>query len=313
MSHSLAVLFPGQGSQSVGMLRGLADAYPTVQETFAEASEALGWDLWRLVSEGPKEDLDRTENTQPAMLAAGVAVWRTWLAQGGCAPHVLAGHSLGEYSALVAAGALQFRDAVRTVAERGRLMQGAVASGAGAMAAVIGLADAEVVALCAQEAGSEVLEAVNFNAPDQIVIAGEASAVERGVAAANAAGAKRAIVLPVSVPAHSSLMRPAAEKLAEELATVAIETPQWPVLHNVTAASESAPAGIRDLLVRQLFSPVRWVDTVGELTRSATLAIECGPGKVLTGLVRRFDQAPPTLPIYDAATLAAALERVHDA
>lgn len=302
-------LFPGQGSQSVGMLAGLAESQPEVRATFAEASEALGIDLWRLVAEGPAEELDRTEHTQPAMLAAGVAVWRTWLARGGPEPQAMAGHSLGEYSALVCAGALGFADAIATVAERGRLMQSAVPAGQGAMAAVLGLDDEQVGALCAQAAEGEVLEPVNFNAPGQVVIAGSAGAVGRAVAGAKSAGAKRAIVLPVSVPSHCALMRPAADLLAERLAEVAVVAPRIPVVHNVSVETAADPDAIRALLVRQLHSPVRWVETVRRLAADgAVLALEAGPGKVLTGLGKRIAPDLSTLPVYDPATLESALE-----
>ena len=306
-------LFPGQGSQSIGMLEGLAAAYPQVQDTFAEASQALGFDLWRLVTQGPVEELGRTENTQPAMLAAGVAVWRVWLARGGPMPVAMAGHSLGEYSALVCAGALDYAAAVATVAERGRLMQGAVPAGQGAMAAVLGLDDAQVAALCAAQAEGEVLEAVNFNAPGQVVIAGAAGAVNRAVGAAKAAGAKRALVLPVSVPSHCALMQPAAERLAAYLAGVTVKAPQIPVIHNVTVETAADPDLIRSLLVRQLASPVRWVETVQRLSAEASLALEAGPGKVLTGLGKRIVPDLTTLPVLDPATLESALEAARHA
>ncbi|AGA91117.1 malonyl CoA-acyl carrier protein transacylase [Thioflavicoccus mobilis 8321] len=314
MSAVFAFLFPGQGSQAVGMLHDLADASPLVRETFTEASDVLGLDLWRLVEEGPKDELDRTENTQPAMLAAGIAVWRVWRASDGPAPQALAGHSLGEYSALVAAGALEFSEAVAVVAERGRLMQAAVPAGTGAMAALIGAADADVIALCEAQAQGEVLEAVNFNAPGQVVIAGARTAIERAAAAAKDAGAKGVVMLPVSVPSHSSLMRPAAERLAERLADVALAPPQIPILHNASVASEAEPARIRELLVRQLFSPVRWVETAQRLAADgAELAIECGPGRVLAGLGKRIDKRFKTLPVFDPATLATALEAANAA
>jgi [acyl-carrier-protein] S-malonyltransferase len=313
MSTAFVVLFPGQGSQSIGMLEGLAAVYPQVQDTFAEASQALGFDLWRLVTQGPVEELGRTENTQPAMLAAGVAVWRVWLARGGPMPVAMAGHSLGEYSALVCAGALDYAAAVATVAQRGRLMQGAVPAGQGAMAAVLGLDDAQVAALCAAQAEGEVLEAVNFNAPGQVVIAGAAGAVNRAVGAAKAAGAKRALVLPVSVPSHCALMQPAAERLAAHLAGVAVKAPQIPVIHNVTVETAADPDLIRSLLVRQLASPVRWVETVQRLSAEASLALEAGPGKVLTGLGKRIAPALNTLPVLDPATLESALEAARHA
>jgi len=313
-AYPLVLVFPGQGSQAVGMLQGLAEAYPEVRATFAEASEALGLDLWDLVARGPAEALDLTENTQPAMLTAGVAVWRVWEACGGPRPIAMAGHSLGEYTALVCAGAMGFAAAVATVAERGRLMQGAVPAGQGAMAAVLGLDDDQVAALCVAQAQGEVLEPVNFNAPGQVVIAGSAAAVGRAVAAAKPAGAKRALVLPVSVPSHCALMRPAADLMAQRLAEVAISAPRIPVIHNVTVATATDPDEIRALLVRQLYSPVRWVETVRRLAAGgAALALEAGPGKVLAGLGKRIVPDLTTLPVYDAATLETALEATRHA
>jgi [acyl-carrier-protein] S-malonyltransferase len=315
MTHAtLAFLFPGQGSQALGMLGDLAREHPQVQQTFAEAAEVLGRDLWQLASAGPAEALDRTENTQPVMLCAGVAVWRCWQARGGPTPAAMAGHSLGEYSALVAAGALDFADAVALVAERARLMQAAVPAGAGAMAAVLGLDDDAVVALCAEQANGEVLEAVNFNAPGQVVVAGQRGAVERAVAAAKGAGAKRAIVLPVSVPSHCALMRDAAEQLGAALASTAVRMPRVPVLHNVTVAAASDVDDLRGLLVRQLHSPVRWVETVRALAdMGITTAVEAGPGKVLAGLGKRIDSRIKTLPVFDPAGLDQALEAMTHA
>lgn len=307
--NSLAFLFPGQGSQSVGMLTALADAYPQVRETFAEASDVLGRDLWGLAAEGPAEDLDRTENTQPAMLTAGVAVWRCWQARGGAMPAAMAGHSLGEYTALVCAGAMSFPDAVGLVAARARLMQAAVPAGAGAMAAVLGLDDDQVRAVCAEQAEGQVLEAVNFNAPGQVVIAGDKDAVERGVAAAKAAGAKRALLLAVSVPSHCALMRESAEKLAERLAAIPLRLPAVPVLHNVSVAAAEDVTQLRALLAQQLFSPVRWVETIRALAAMGiTTAVEAGPGRVLTGLGKRIDKTMTTLPVFDPAGLDHALE-----
>ncbi|TVQ85371.1 MAG: [acyl-carrier-protein] S-malonyltransferase [Chromatiaceae bacterium] len=300
MSRPIAFLFPGQGSQAVGMLADLATAYPLVQATFEEAGSVLGRDLWQLVSSGPAAELDRTETTQPAMLAAGVAVWRCWQVQGGPRPVVMAGHSLGEYTALVCAEALTFADAVALVAERARLMQVAVPVGQGAMAALLGLDDAAVGALCAEQAEGEVLEAVNYNAPGQVVIAGTSAAVARAVAAARAAGAKRAVVLPVSVPSHCALMRPAALQLAEHLAAIRINTPAIPVVHNVNAGTASDPAQVRELLARQLYSPVRWVECVQAIAaQGVTLAFEAGPGKVLTGLGKRIDRCLETRSLFD--------------
>jgi [acyl-carrier-protein] S-malonyltransferase len=309
---ALAFVFPGQGSQAVGMMAALAGAMPVVRETFDEASAVLGLDLWQLVQEGPAEQLNLTHNTQPAMLAAGVAAWRAWQQQGGPPPAVLAGHSLGEYSALVAADAMGYADAVRLVAERGRLMQAAVAEGAGAMAAILGLEDEQVRAACAQAAAGEVVEAVNYNSPGQVVIAGHASAVARAVEAAKASGAKRAVLLPVSVPSHCTLMRPAAARLAERLAAVDIRLPRIPVLHNVDVAAADSPEAIRDRLARQLHSPVRWVETLQRMAADGVgLVVECGPGKVLSGLVKRIDKTLEAAAVFDPASLAATLETVH--
>ncbi len=312
MSRTFAVVFPGQGSQSLGMSDALAEAFPQVKALYEEASDALGMDLWKLVHEGPKEALDRTENTQPAMLTAGVAVWRVWEAQGGPRPQVMAGHSLGEYSALVAADALAFADAVQLVAARGRFMQEAVPEGSGAMAAILGLDDETVRELCARAAEGEVVEAVNFNAPGQVVIAGGKAAVQRAMTLAKEAGAKRALPLPVSVPSHCSLMAPAAERLAERLADVPLRPPRPPVLHNVDVASAREPEALRDKLVRQLHSPVRWVETVQAMAgQGVDAVIECGPGKVLTGLGRRIDKNLTFLPVFDPASLEKALEEIH--
>lgn len=305
---TFAAVFPGQGSQSVGMLADLAAAHPEVRHTFEEASEALGRDLWRLSQEGPAEALDATENTQPAMLAAGVAVWRVWQAQGGCAPRAMAGHSLGEYTALVCGGALDFAEAVSLVAERARQMQAAVPAGQGAMAAILGLDDEAVRAVCAEVANGEVVEAVNFNAPGQVVIAGHAAAVERAVAAAKAAGARRAVPLAVSAPSHCALMEPAAEALAPRLAAARITPPAVPVWQNVDAAPHATADEIRTALETQLYRPVRWTDTVRGLAgQGVTHLIEFGPGKVLTGLVRRIDRALTGLAVNDLASLDKAL------
>ncbi|NCA70669.1 MAG: [acyl-carrier-protein] S-malonyltransferase [Sphingobacteriia bacterium] len=309
MSTPIAVFFPGQGSQSVGMLAAIAELDPGIRATFEEASEALSVDLWRLVSEGPREELDLTRNTQPVMLVAGVAIWRLWQRVGGPAAAVMAGHSLGEYSALVAAGAIDFLDGVRLAASRAQFMQEAVPPGVGAMAAVLGLSDAAVVALCAEQAEGEVLAAVNFNAPGQVVIAGTAGAVARALDAAKGAGAKRAVALPVSVPSHCALMRPAAPRLAECLAGIPIRMPGVPVLHNASVMPADDPNDVRAQLVRQLDSPVRWVETVRAVSdRGVVRAIECGPGKVLTGLNKRIDDRLTTLPVFDPKSLEAALE-----
>ena len=305
---SVAFVFPGQGSQSVGMLAELAGAFPLVGATFAEASEALGYDLWKLVQEGPAEELNKTHITQPAMLTAGIAVWRIMQDQGKANPVVVAGHSLGEYSALVAAGALSFVDAVKLVAERGRLMQEAVPAGQGGMAAILGLDDATVIGVCEAAAQGEVLSAVNFNAPGQVVVAGSATAVERVVDAAKEAGAKRALPLPVSVPSHCALMQPAAEKLAEQLAGVSISAPAIPIINNVDVASISDADAIRDALVRQLYSPVRWVETVQKMVQDGVdTLVECGPGKVLVGLNKRIEKSMNAMAVFDAASLEKAL------
>jgi [acyl-carrier-protein] S-malonyltransferase len=298
----------------VGMLGELAREHQSVRATFAEASDALGTDLWRLVSEGPKEELDLTHNTQPAMLAAGVAVWRVWQEQGGAQADFLAGHSLGEYSALVCGGALDFPQAVRLVAERGRLMQEAVPRGSGAMAAILGLSDDQVREACAEAAQGQVVEAVNFNAPGQVVIAGHTEAVTRAAEAAKRAGAKRAMLLPVSVPSHCALMEPAAQRLGERLAQVAMRAPVVAVLHNVSVASAAEPDEIRRLLVEQLHRPVRWVETVRHLAaEGVTTVLELGPGKVLTGLVKRIDKQLGAAGIFDPASLKQALEVRPDA
>ncbi len=308
----LAMTFPGQGSQSVGMLGDLAAAFPLVRETFEEASDALGSDLWTLSQQGPAEELNRTENTQPAMLAADIAVWRVWNDQGGPEPMLLAGHSLGEYAALVAAGAMGFADAVRLVRERGRLMQQAVPAGEGAMAAILGLEDDQVRSICAEAAQGEVAEAVNFNSPGQVVIAGNAGAIARAVELAKAAGAKRALPLDVSVPSHCALMRDAAQRLREVLQSVTVEAPRIPVLHNVTVEPAGDPEAIRDLLARQLHGPVRWVETVRAMReQGAEALVEAGPGKVLTGLCKRIDRQITALPVFDGASLEKALETIN--
>ena len=305
MSKPIAIIFPGQGSQSLGMLGELAVAWPLVGETFAEASDTLGMDLWQVVSQGPRELLDRTDITQPAMLAAGVAVWRVWNQAGGPAPAWMAGHSLGEFTALVCAGSLGFADAIALVAQRGRFMQEAVPAGAGAMAAVLGLADDQVVAVCAQAAQGGILEPVNFNSPGQVVIAGEAAAVERGIAAAKAAGAKRAILLPVSVPSHCALMRPAAERLAPELAALAVKPLAFPVIANVDAEPNVDPSRVVDLLIRQIDGPVQWVKTIERMAAEGVMhALEIGPGKVLAGLVKRIARQIKVLNVSDPEAIS---------
>ena len=310
---SVAFVFPGQGSQSVGMLAELASQYDDVREVFDAASQRLGYDLWALTQSGPEERLNATECTQPAMLAAGFATFRIWQRRGGRAPDVVAGHSLGEFTALAAAGVLDPQDAVELVRFRGQVMQEAVPRGEGGMAAIIGLDDAAVEAACAEAAQGQVVEAVNYNAPSQVVIAGALAAVERAIAAAKARGAKRALPLPVSAPFHSSLMRPAAERLREKLAGIALRRPAFRFVSSVDARDYDDPERIRDLLYRQLASPVRWTTTVRTLADGgATRLVECGPGKVLTGLNRRIDKRPglECVALEDLASLDAALASV---
>ena len=307
---TLAIVFPGQGSQSVGMLAALAAAEPLVQQTFAEASGVLGYDLWELCRNGPEADLGATERTQPAMLAAGVATWRVWRAHGGPRPTAMAGHSLGEYTALVCSNTLDFRVAVDLVRFRGQVMQAAVPREQGAMAAILGLDDAEIEAACREAAQGEVVEPVNFNAPGQVVVAGLKTAVQRAIEAAKARGAKRAVLLPVSVPSHSSLMRGAADRLAARLSQTPLRMPDVPAVYTVGVRTHESEEGIRRALKEQLFSPVRWADTVrAMIAKGATTLIECGPGKVLTTLNRRVERRPDLtmLAVDDPATLDAAL------
>ena len=305
---TLAFVFPGQGSQSVGMLAELAEHYPVVKDTFAEASAVLKLDLWKIVSEGQEETLNQTHITQPAMLTAGVATWRIWQARGGAQPRVMAGHSLGEYSALVCAGALDFSEAVELVGLRGRYMQAAVPTGQGAMAAILGLDDAQVVAACQQAAQGDVVAAVNFNSPGQVVIAGQAAAVNRAMELCKAAGAKRALPLPVSVPSHCALMKPAAEQLAQRLQSINLRKPQIPVINNVDVATPDAADAIRDALVRQLYNPVRWAETVQRMVNEGvTQLIECGPGKVLVGLNKRISKDMTAYALVDTASVDSAL------
>ncbi len=308
-ANSFAMVFPGQGSQSVGMLAQLAQAFPQVGETFAQASEVLGYDLWQRVQEGPAESLNQTTVTQPAMLAAGVAVWRCWQATSDAVPAAVAGHSLGEYSALVCAGALDFAPAVGLVAARAQAMQSAVPEGSGAMAAILGLDDEQVIDLCARAAGDEVVSAVNFNSPGQVVIAGDSAAVERAMALAGEAGARRALRLPVSVPSHCALMRPAAEAFATALAATDFRVPQIPVLHNVDVASHDSVEALRAALSAQLYQPVRWVETIRALqARRVERILEMGPGKVLTGLNKRIEKSIQSLAVQTAEDLQAAQE-----
>ena len=304
---SFAFVFPGQGSQSVGMMAAYGDS-PVVRATFDEASAALGEDLWTMVAEGPAERLSQTVNTQPIMLTAGVAVWRLWETLGGKMPAVVAGHSLGEYSALVAAGSLKLADAVPLVRLRAAAMQEAVPVGTGAMAAILGLDDEGIVAACAEAAQGEVVEPVNFNAPGQTVIAGHKGAVERACEACKARGAKRAVLLPVSAPFHSSLLKPAADRLAVALADITLNTPLIPVVNNVDVAIETDPAKIKDALVRQAAKPVRWVETIQKIAgMGVATAAECGPGKVLAGLTKRCADGITGVALADAESVNANL------
>ncbi|CAI0719130.1 Malonyl CoA-acyl carrier protein transacylase [Serratia quinivorans] len=305
-----AFVFPGQGSQTLGMLADLAAQYPIVEETFSEASSVLGYDLWQLVQQGPAEELNKTWQTQPALLAASVAIFRVWQQQGGKMPAIMAGHSLGEYSALVCAGVLDFQAAIRLVELRGKLMQEAVPEGTGAMSAIIGLDNAAIAKACEESAQGQVVSPVNFNSPGQVVIAGNKEAVERAGAACKAAGAKRALPLPVSVPSHCALMKPAADKLAVALQEITFNAPQVPVVNNVDVRTETDPEAIRSALVRQLYSPVRWTESVEFMAaQGVTLLLEVGPGKVLTGLTKRIVDTLTAAAVNDAASLTAALEQ----
>lgn len=308
---TIAGVFPGQGSQSLGMLAELGERFVEVRETFQTASDVLGRNLWQLAQEGSEAALNSTENTQPLMLAAGVAVWRVWLAQGGSQPVAVAGHSLGEYSALVAAGVLDFANAVALVAERARLMQSAVTDGQGAMAAILGLDDPQVIAACEQASQGEIVEAVNFNSPAQVVIAGNAAAVDRAIVVATEMGAKKAVKLSVSVPSHCALMKPAAERLAVKLAATAFNPASMPVLHNVDAQARQTGAEMCIALEQQLYRPVRWVDTIMALKTAyqVNTVIEFGtPARTLVGLNRRIDRKMGAVCIHDSATLEEALK-----
>lgn len=308
-SSTLAFVFPGQGSQSVGMLAALSEAQPEVRAAFAEASDGAGVDLWALSQQGPEEQLNRTEFTQPALLAAGVAVWRAWLARGGMRPAVLAGHSLGEYSALVAAGALSLRDAAHLVRIRGQLMQDAAPAGTGAMAAVLGAEDALVRQVCEQAAQSQVVVPANFNSPGQVVIGGDAAAVDRALALLAEAGVRKAVKLAVSVPSHTPLMREAANRLSETMAGLDWQAPSIPVVQNVDAEVHDGVQAIRDALARQLYLPVQWTACVQALaSRGATRIVECGPGKVLAGLARRIDKTLDARAIGDAGEFDTTLQ-----
>ena len=305
---SLAFIFPGQGSQSLGMLKELSENFSEVSTTFQQASDALGYDLWSLIQDGPVEKLNSTDVTQPAMLAAGVATWRIWQAKGGAMPSMMAGHSLGEYTALVCSGSLDFVDAIKLVSQRGKFMMQAVPAGTGAMAAVLGMEDEAVRKVCLEAAQGEVLEAVNYNSPGQVVVAGNKSAVERVCILAKEQGAKRALELPVSVPSHCALMKPAAEQLAEVLNTISFNTPSIPVINNVDVIAAESEADIRDALKRQLFSPVRWVETIEKMSADgADQFMECGPGKVLVGLNKRINKTLTSAALLDSATIETAL------
>ncbi|GAA0673004.1 ACP S-malonyltransferase [Rheinheimera tangshanensis] len=308
MNNKLALVFPGQGSQSVGMLAELHAEFATVRDTFAEASAALGYDLWALVANGPDTALNETHRTQPALLTASVAVYRVWLEQGGATPAYLAGHSLGEYSALVCAGVLTLSDAVKLVEKRGQYMQLAVPAGTGAMSAIIGLDDALIAKACEEAAQGEVVSPVNFNSPGQVVIAGNKAAVERANELCKAAGAKRALPLPVSVPSHCALMKPAADKLAADLNSISFHTAVIPVVNNVDVLAAADAAAIKDALVRQLYSPVRWTESIEFLAaQGVDSVIELGAGKVLSGLIKRINKELNTASVTDVASLKDAL------
>lgn len=304
-----AFVFPGQGSQKVGMLAAAYEQFGAVRESYAEASDALGYNMWELIQNGEQDALNLTETTQPVLLASSVALFRAWQEQGGSAPSVMAGHSLGEFTALVCAGALGFADAVRLVRSRGQFMQTAVPVGEGAMAAIIGLDDDAINRICAETEG--VVAAVNFNSPGQVVIAGHTAAVDAAIIELKAAGAKRAVPLPVSAPFHTELMKPAGERLAEAMADVAIEAPKVPVVHNVHAETESDPGKIRDLLVQQIYSPVQWTRCMQSIVdRGISNVVECGPGKVLSGLNRRIDRSMTSYSLEEPDSLLAAKQEL---
>jgi [acyl-carrier-protein] S-malonyltransferase len=312
--NMLAFVFPGQGSQKVGMLASAHERFPAVRDTFAEASQVLGYDMWDLICNGEQDALNLTETTQPVLLASSVALWRAWLEQGGRVPSIMAGHSLGEFSALVCAGAIDFADAVNLVKQRGAFMQTAVPVGVGAMAAIIGLDDAAINSVCAEAAASsgQVVAAVNFNSPGQVVIAGHSGAVDIAIGLLKEAGAKRAMPLPVSAPFHTELMKPAGERLADVVAGLTIKAPEIPVVHNVHAATENDPGRIKSLLVEQIYSPVQWTGCIETIVQSgATHIVECGPGKVLSGLSRRIDKSLQSFSLEEADDLLAALEALN--
>lgn len=312
MTQKYSMVFPGQGSQSVGMLSALAETESVIQQTFEEASDVLDVDLWTMSQSGPEARINQTENTQPLMLAAGVAVWRLWTSQTDQMPELLAGHSLGEYTALVAASTLAFSDAVSLVRDRAVFMQDAVPDGEGAMAAILGLADELVTEVCVTAAEGDVLEAVNFNSPGQVVIAGAAAAIDRALIVAKDRGAKRALKLAVSVPSHCRLMLPAADRLIDELSNISLHAPTIPVLHNVNVEATNDVDEIRSLLGQQLHKPVRWVETVKKIAaQDIPYLLEAGPGKILTGLTKRIDKSITSLPIMDPGSLEVALEVIH--
>ena len=304
MNSKLAFVFPGQGSQSVAMLNDLAEHHTIIRQTCDSASEVLGYDLWAIISEGPAEELNKTYIIQPALLAAGGAMWRLWQSLDGALPGMIAGHSLGEYTALVCAEAIKFEDAIKLVETRGRYMQEAVPEGSGAMAAILGLDDEKVKQVCADAAEGDVVSAVNFNSPGQVVIAGNTAAVERATVLAKEAGAKRAIMLPVSVPSHCSLMMAAADRMKALLQDIEISKPVMPVINNVDVANETSAEGIRSALVKQLYNPVRWVETVQKMVDAEVEhVVECGPGKVLMGLNKRISKQVNHYCIFDTASL----------
>lgn len=299
-----AFVFPGQGSQSIGMLSEIATEHDIVKETFQQASDALNYDLWDLVSNGPEESLNQTDRTQPAMLTAGIAMWRVWQSVSAIKPDYFAGHSLGEYTALVAAEAIDFSDAVKLVELRGQYMQQAVPAGEGAMAAILGLSDDVVRDVCNEASIIGVVEAVNFNSPGQVVIAGSTAAVKKATEIATEKGAKRALILPVSVPSHCALMRPAAEQLAQKLDEISIHMPTTPVIHNASVTAAEDVESVKSLLAQQLYSPVRWVETVQWFAaENVSQLVECGPGKVLAGLTKRIDKSVNAVPLFDLTTL----------
>lgn len=314
VNNSIAFVFPGQGSQQVGMLAAAHEHFAVVRETFTEASQELGYDMWALLQQGPQEALNLTETTQPVLLTSSVALWRAWRSETDVQPGIMAGHSLGEFSALVCAGALEFGDAVKLVRKRGQFMQTAVPVGQGAMAAIIGLEDAVINRICEQMTRDThgVVSAVNFNSPGQVVIAGHKAAVEAAIIALKEAGAKRALPLPVSAPFHTVLMKPAGEQLEEVLSTIRISVPQIPVVHNVHAATEPDPNNIRKLLVEQIYSPVRWTSCVQTIIQAGAYHIvECGPGNVLSGLNRRIDKSLQCHSLEEPQSLTATAKQLH--